>query len=92
MSNLEVKDYKGRVARLLKDRGYMVAGSRYVTRKSAAKVIRGESHKVWGGSEFTKPGVWRWYAESDGETFLRLGCHIFRNENFRTIKEWALAR
>jgi hypothetical protein len=91
MQKIEVKDYKGRVVRLCKNYAYVTNGSRYVTRKSVANVVHGFSHKVWGGSDFTKPGWMRWYSESR-PNLLRFGCHIFRNENARIFQEWAIAK
>lgn len=85
---LEVQDYRARVARLLKTRGYMVAGSRYVTRWSVAKVLRGEASRVRGGSDHAH-AVSGWSAKSTN-TRLRIGCHIFTGENFRRIRAWAL--
>jgi hypothetical protein len=85
---IEVEDYKGRIVRLLKHRMRKPFGTRYVTRNSVAKVIRGEARRVRGGSDHPKaPSGWRARASN---TRMRIGCHAFTGVNFRIIKDWAL--
>lgn len=85
---IEVVDWKGRVARLLKTKGYMVAGSRYITRASVRDVLLGQSKHLRGGS--ADPHAITRRPARVTKTRLRIGCHVFSGPNFRTIKEWAL--
>jgi len=85
---LEVQDYKGRVARLVKNYGYMVAGSRYITRASVRNVLTGKSVYLKGGSEAVN-AVTKRRAHAT-HTRLRIGCHVFTGQNFKIIQKWAL--
>jgi hypothetical protein len=63
----------------------MIRGTRYVTRKAIAAVIRGESRFVpWKNSQ--RGG---WYASATN-TRLKIGCHVWSGRNFQVIREWAL--
>lgn len=89
MMPLEVVDFKGRRARLLKNRGYMTAGSRYITRASVRAVINGEALHLRGGS--ADPHAIKLRRAHVSPSRLRIGCHVFSGKNFQIIKEWALA-
>jgi hypothetical protein len=83
-----VADYRGRGLKLLKDRMVKIHGSRYATRASVAKVLRGEASRVDGGSAH-RNAVNGWCARSTN-TRLKIGCHVFVGSDFELIKQWAL--
>ena len=83
---IDVTERKGRPTRLSTTRLRMIRGTRYATRKAIAAVLRGESRFVpWKNCQ--RGG---WYASATN-TRLKIGCHVWEGENFKKIREWALA-
>lgn len=82
-------DYRGRRLSLLARVARITAGTRYVTRNSVAKVVRGEAR-------YTKPALCNsqaphgWPSRATA-TRVKIGCHVFTGANARAIREWALA-
>jgi hypothetical protein len=83
-----VTDYKGRRLSLLARIARKTRGTRYVTRKSVAAVIRGETthtRPVWNCGTQARAG---WPAKAT-KTRIKIGCHVFTGKNARRIIKWA---
>jgi hypothetical protein len=84
------QDFKGRRLSLLARIARITNGTRYVTRNSVAKVIRGEAR-------YTKPAYANsqaphgWPAKAS-HSRVKIGCHVWSGDEARKITDWALAR
>lgn len=84
-----VQDFKGRRLSLLSRVARKTDGSRYVTRKSVAEVIRKESTHTRPIKCGTQARL-GWPSKATS-TRVKIGCHIFTGENAKQIIGWALA-
>lgn len=78
--------------RLTKYRMYCPTGSRYMTRTNARKLFWGETVYAFvrndGSQRFPKQA--RAIRAHITATRLRIGCHVWSGQNFRTLRDWAL--
>jgi hypothetical protein len=82
-----VTDYMGRRLSLLARIARKTEGTRYVTRKSVAAVIRGEITHTRPARNHTQART-GWPSKATS-TRVKIGCHVFTGENARRIIEWA---
>lgn len=84
-----VMDYKGRELSLLFRIARKTRGTRYVTRKSVARVIRGEASHTKPTHVGTQARL-GWPSKAS-RSRMKIGCHVFTGDNARRIFEWALS-
>lgn len=84
-----VTDFKGRQLSLLSRVARKTNGTRYVTRKSVAKVIRGKATHTKPTHVGTQARL-GWPSRAT-RTRMKIGCHIFTGKNAQQIFGWALA-
>ena len=84
-----VTDYKGRRLSLLSRVARKTDGTRYVTRKSVADVIRGKA----AHTRPRHPSAWapRGWPSKASRSRIKIGCHVFTGENAKRIIAWALS-
>lgn len=84
-----VKDFKGRQLSLLSRVARKTNGTRYVTRKSLAKVIQGIATHTKPTHVGTQARL-GWPSKATLSR-IKIGCHIFTGQNARQLRDWALA-
>lgn len=82
-------DYKGRQLSLLARVARITNGTRYVTRKSVAKVVRGEAK--YTNPKYCNSQAPHGWPSKVSVSRVKIGCHVFTGQNARLIREWATA-
>lgn len=84
-----VTDYKGRQLSLLSRIARKTKGHRYVTRKSLARVIRGEATHTKPSHNCGTQARKGWPSKAT-RTRVKIGCHVFTGANAANLIAWAL--
>ncbi len=72
---------------------YVQAGSRYLTRANVRNLILGKTQHALVRNDGTQqyPKQVRPIKAHVTGTRLRIGCHVFSNQSYATLRSWALA-
>lgn len=79
--------------RLLKHKGYCPTGSRYMTRNNVRDLFLGKTNYAIvrndGSQRYPKQA--RPIRAYISTSRMRIGCHVWSGDNFKTLKQWALS-